>query len=82
MEDAVACNARLRLPKLQTSIIDHAYLLKKKEWLSESWYAWELAVLLLLACTCIILKKLSITRKHLYLSTKNCKQRKFTLQKD
>lgn len=46
MEDAVACNARLRFAEVTEfyPIIDHAYSQKEaqeKEWLSYSYYAWE-----------------------------------------
>ena len=78
MEDAVACNARLRFAEVTEfyPIIDHAY--SQKEAQEKRMVVILLLCMGILAVLLIILasylyyglKKLSITRKHLYLSNK------------
>lgn len=78
MEDAVACNARLRFAEVTEfyPIIDHAY--SQKEAQEKRMVVILLVCMGILAILLIILasylyyglKKLSITRKHLYLSNK------------
>ena len=78
MEDAVACNARLRFAEVTEfyPIIDHAY--SQKEAQEKRMVVVLLVCMGILAILLIILasylyyglKKLSITRKHLYLSNK------------
>lgn len=78
MEDAVACNARLRFAEVTEfyPIIDHAY--SQKEAQEKRMVVILLVCMGILAVLLIILasylyyglKKLSITRKHLYLSNK------------